>query len=232
MTRLSTTTKRKLFVHQAHDSVGVFGDGVALRPYSRIRQLHDDAGVAPLQITLAARGFDEEAFWALTLCEQAIQESCNARCRFLELADDDRVEEDKAECDCIVLFDRGLHIAQRWSDFGSLGPRQRETSERRPFEVEVASTARWHALAQGVEPFTASVHAILSRSMPTNACPILVGKKSDATCPVAWVCPNGHLGGVVTTLFGWAEDFRQPAFVQFVRNAITWMADQDELDTY
>ena len=58
----ASVIRRKLFMHPAHRTVGVSGDGIATGPYCRNERLLIDApAVAPMRVVLAARKGDADA---------------------------------------------------------------------------------------------------------------------------------------------------------------------------
>jgi hypothetical protein len=184
--------------------------------------------VAPLRVVLAAYSLDGEVGRAVALFEQVLQGHCDAQCRLMDLAIDDIASERSTDVDCIVLFNRGLHIARRWTDFGSGWLQNSEIFDGgEPVEVEIAPAARWHRLVDGVEPFATRCPAVPDALIPQNACPLLIDKTSGVVRPMAWVRPDGRYGGVVSTSLGRFMDLRQPGFVRFLLNALTWIVERD-----
>lgn len=113
----SSALQRKLFMHPAHQTVGMSGGVVAPGPYCRSDGFSAEAlAVTPLRVALVAFRLDADARAALALLEQAIARGRDIQCRRVEFDAADAGSESLPDADCAVLFRRGLHIARRWAD--------------------------------------------------------------------------------------------------------------------
>jgi hypothetical protein len=215
--------RRRLFMHPAHQTVGISGDGMSRRPYCRVADFSTGGwAVRPTIVALAAYGQDADADAAIRSFEQAIRGRSDLRCRRVGLDTRPRQLPSLADSDCVVVFGRGLHVARCWTDLDDAlmadGPRDGRGG---PMEVEVAMALAWHPILEGVEPFVSRRGGYSGVRLPTDATVLLYGKTGGTVLPLAWL---DHLGSrVFHSILGSPEDFRQPGFIRLVLNAIAWL---------
>jgi hypothetical protein len=230
--------RRKLFMHSAHRTVGVSGGGAALGPYCRTEGFSTDVlAIAPLRVALVACTLDADACAALALFERAIARHGDIQCGRVEFESADARSEDLANVDCAVLFRRGLHIARRWTDFGTVEPVENQCRRETPHycngcgfgdegelleaKIEIAPAARRHPILDGVEPFV-SYEALHGVCICPDATLLLTSRAGGEVHPAAWIEP-GRRDRVFHTTLGCAEDFGRPDFIRLMLNALTWI---------
>lgn len=219
--------RRKLFVHSAHRTVGVSTDGIAIRPYGRLVDgAADRLDIPSRRVVLAVGSQDSEAAAALTLFERAIgrrNDLCYRRVSLDSLRSGSR---EFADADCVVVFGRGLQVVRHEGDLDIVLPSSggHSIDQRRTMRVEIAP-APWHPILEGVEPFASQYQVVDGIRTADDATFLLVVQSAHRTTPVAWI-EHRHYGGVFCTSLGTADDFRQPAFVRLVFNAIDWVGGQ------
>jgi hypothetical protein len=230
----SFPVRRKLFMHPAHRTVGVSGDAIVMRPYCRNNGFSANGlPIAPTCVHLVASRSDADACAARTLFEQAARKCCDIQYHHMEFDRVDAGSEGLADDDCAVVFQRGVHIVRSWADLDAAslvgishhtGPADDNMSgDSEPVEVEIATTAQWHPVLEGVEPF-ASRHDVAQRHcIPEDATVLLIVRTAIEARPVAWIRSRRY-GGVFSTSLGCSEDFRRPDFVRLTVNALTWVA--------
>jgi hypothetical protein len=227
--------RRKLFMHPAHRTVGVSGDGVATGPYCRSQGFSTSSPlISATRIALAARQFDADACAAMELFQRAIEQRCDMDCRHVDLDVVNKGSDSLADADCIVIFGRGLRMARHWSDLDVLlmdcpdfRVSENGTVPFRPrdddlVEIELAAGARWHPVLAGVKPFTSCHNLAQAACIPAETTVLLVGRTAEAVWPVAWAWQGSH-GNVFHATLGSAADFHHPAFVRLVLNALAWI---------
>jgi hypothetical protein len=221
------TKRRRLFMHPAHRSVGVSGDGLAPGPYCRMEGFAAPTDSRPLRIALLARRWNADTEAAATLFEKAVAARCDVECGRVDIASLDTDRDLLPEIDCLVAFGQTLCITQHWRDVDATaraadGPPT--CSEGRPMEVEMAPAAEWHPVLEGVWPFP-SRHGQPEPQpgLPEDAFLLLAGRADGQTWPVAWVRHTAE-GPVFCTSLGSSDDFRQPDFVRLLLNALRWVS--------
>jgi type 1 glutamine amidotransferase len=97
--------------------------------------------------------------------------------------------------------------------------------------IEVAKGAADHPVLKGVKLDALAGHGSLYRTSPLgkSAKPLLLGAIPGKPAePVAWVNTTKAGGRVFYTSLGHADDFKQPAFNDLLRNAARWAAGRGE----
>lgn len=241
MAYASMVRRNLLFMHPAHATVGLSGGGTALGPYCRIERpavsLPDALPHVPLRVAVTSRRLDADVSAAIALFEQLLATHCDIQLRRVELDAADAKSE-SADIDCVVLFHQGLHIARRRADLNlssgadilvcppSQGFSGRQECLPRPGQkelsrIEIAPAARRHPIIEGVTPFVSRA-VLQSVCISPNATPLLIRRTAGEVQPVAWI-ERRRSGPVFHTKLGSSDDFRQPDFVRFVRNALVWI---------
>jgi hypothetical protein len=235
----SSTIHRKLYIHPAHGTVGVAGNGFGMKPYGwRETWPPYPESAEPKRMVLVFRRLDANAQDRVALFEQALLGRCDARCVRVEFELIRAAGFPMAtfsEADCVVWFGRGLQIARHWSDFGGLSQFscQRKWNcplncEEIPFsddssaDVQILASFPGHPVLDGVGSFIARQGLCRSAVIPEGATCLLTGQSAGESFPVAWAC-YGRRGRVFGTLLGSADDFRRPDFVRLVQNALDWI---------
>ena len=94
--------------------------------------------------------------------------------------------------------------------------------------VELApnAAAADHPILRGVDlPFDSPGSLYRNTPLAADTTPLLTGRTDEASEPVAWT--RVHRGGrVFTTSLGHQEDFRNPAFLRLLANAVFWSANR------
>jgi type 1 glutamine amidotransferase len=94
--------------------------------------------------------------------------------------------------------------------------------------VELApnAAAADHPILRGVDlPFDSPGSLYRNTPLAADTTPLLTGRTDEASEPVAWT--RVHRGGrVFTTSLGHQEDFRNPAFLRLLANAVFWAANR------
>ena len=104
----SSALQRKLFMHPAHQTVGMSG-GVSRRSLLPQRRFFDRGfGRHALAGGLGRLRLDADARAALALLEQAIARGRDIQCRRVEFDAADAGSESLPDADCAVLFRRGF----------------------------------------------------------------------------------------------------------------------------
>jgi hypothetical protein len=245
----SSTSRRTLFMHSAHRTIGVSGDRAASGPYFPIKAVSiDDSASPPLQVALAASHPNAEISLAQVLFEQAIKRCGDAECCRVNLNSAGMDFDSLNDADCVVVFERGLHMARHLSDIDLTGFASAESAgeDALPMTVEVTPENRWHPVLMGVEPFMSRLRLPNKKGtgseppspssaskracevpvpflfIPPDATVLLNAKSSKEMQPAAWVRHRRH-GRAFHTVLGSPRDFRQPAFVHLIVNALTWI---------
>ncbi len=211
----SQTHERRFFVHPAHTTVGMAG----CRSYFAAVQEK-----RPVAAALLADRWDAEAQAARRVFQQTADENANVRFRCVDL-DLLPIEELCAdEPNCVVLFGAGLQIARRWADLDLAAASGVEPAagRRAPITVETAADAGHHPVLAGVEPFASRERPFAEFEIPDWATKILYARSPDRLNPLAWICGD-RCGGMLQTVLGSPDDFRQPAFCRLMLNSIRWI---------
>ena len=99
-----------------------------------------------------------------------------------------------------------------------------------PVAIARASGAGGHPVLSGVDVAALVGRGSLYKVSPlaTSTTPLLLGAiPGQPTEPVAWTNLTAAGGRVVFTSLGHVDDFAEPAFQRFLRNAITWAAGRE-----
>jgi hypothetical protein len=216
--------RRKLFMHPAHRTVGVSNAGIAQPPYGRIENYPTRSlDVNPARVVLAPNRRSDDAHAAIQLFERAIRRRQDLRCHRVDLEALGAKSSTWTAADCFVVFGQGLFIAQRrvlLDAFPAADDSQQAIGD--PMKVEIAATAAWHPVLDGVEPFVSRQTVPHSIGIPAEATVLLTARNAAGDAqPVAWI-EHRH-GTVFRTTLGSAEDFGQPDFVRLALNAVTWL---------
>jgi hypothetical protein len=196
----SSTIRRTLFMHPAHRTIGVTGEGVAVGPYCRLDRFStDDPAVAPIRVALLAIRLDSDACAALALFEQATHGRRDVQCRRVLLDAFDaggemedcpnfRVNENgtvpfsageiSTDADCMVVFGHGLHVVQHWSDLDATALVARQVEFDRLGATGSASACLNATLAEPVAPNASPGNAESMQIEPAAAAcwhPVLEG---------------------------------------------------------
>jgi hypothetical protein len=221
----SSTVRRKLFMHPAHRTVGVWGDGIGARPYCRVEsfRVSIDALAGPaVRVVLVAHQPDADACAALALFQQAAQRRSDVDCRRVEFDAAHAGSDELTDADCVVLFRRGVHVARHWADLdaAALAADGPPANSGDPMRIEIAPAARWHPVLESVEPFLCRPN--LAQGLATDATPLLITRAAGGVQAVAWI---EHLAeeDVFHTNLGSSEDLGQADFVRLVQNAVVWI---------
>ena len=221
--------RRRLFMHQAHRTVGVSGGGVAIGPYCRMeRPSIANSTAATTHVVLAACPRDADTRAALASFRRTIGRRPDIECSYVDLDALRAGWTDLSDADCLIVLDCGLYVAQHRSDLdaAAIAPLPHlgrgASGDLGPMTVEVATAARRHPALEGVEPFTSHPIAPRPDHIPPDATVLLTHNTPTEVFPIAWVTRGGH-GPVFSTSLGSAEDFHQPAFVRLVLNVLTWI---------
>jgi hypothetical protein len=249
----SSTARRTLFMHAAHRSVGILSDRATARPYCPIEPFSiADATAAPLQVALASFRQSADVASIQALFEQAVRQSVEIECCRVELDAAAASFDCLPGADCVVVFDRGLHMARHWSDLDVADLANDESGDCPNFhvnengtvpfaEVEVVPDNDWHPVLMGVEPFRSDwnfsplraptegwsgeeqgVRAAASTLPLGDGMVLLKAKLSGKEWPVVWV-RHGRHGRVVRVILGSPADFGQASFVRMLCNALAWI---------
>ena len=87
-----------------------------------------------------------------------------------------------------------------------------------------------HPILKGIDPSALVGHGTLYKVNPlkSSTTALLVGSiPGNPTEPVAWTNLTASGGRAVYTSLGHPEDFTEPAFKRFLRNAIAWSSKQE-----
>jgi type 1 glutamine amidotransferase len=93
-----------------------------------------------------------------------------------------------------------------------------------------AERSSGHPILKGIEPSALVGHGTLYKVNPlkTSTTALLIGSiAGNPAEPVAWTNLTSSGGRVVYTSLGHPDDFTQPTFERFLRNAIAWTAKQE-----
>ncbi len=219
----SSQVRRILYMHPAHRTVGVSGIASSFRACPPIaRPSADQPAVAPARVSLVSCMTDRRSAAAMTAFEQ-IMGGRGAQCNRVDLASVEKTG--LGNVDCAVVFDRGLQIIGRWSEFDGdiIGENGVEEDEGFEVEIEVAAAARRHPVVDGIGPFIARHRASHPAYLCQNLTQLLVRKWAGRAFPVAWARQGD--GRAFYTSLGHPEDFRRREFRRLLLNAIEWARD-------
>ena len=219
----SSAGRRRLVMHPAHRTVGVGSRGIVRGPYARADGFSPDRPVAaPLRIALVAHQPDADARAAMALCEQAIAGRSDLQCGRVEMAAFDAGLGKLAGADCVIVFGGELQVLPAWMDLAAAA-RAASGSRKgrdRPVRIEIEPAARRHPVLEGVEPFVSRLDAPERDGLPGDAT-VLLSERNAAAPPVAWL--QSRDGRAFHTRLGSAADFRHPAFLRLLFNAVAWV---------
>jgi hypothetical protein len=245
---IDTSISRHWFMHTPHAVIGM-GGNVQIRPAAPIRQ-PEPAHVFPLHVGILAGG---DATWdtaAENLAAGLDSDLTLKSDRAWETvaADDDVVD----DYDCLVLLGwpdaldrrrlkqielycrcggplvalRTLHAEMPdWPDFAEdvFGARQPAAPRPRLMEVQRSDVAWHHPVLEGVENLIAEGEVYRGPRLAPATTVLLTANDGRGSAPVAWV--TRHAGGrVFCSTLGHDDDFRQPAFLRLIANALHWAA--------
>ncbi len=94
--------------------------------------------------------------------------------------------------------------------------------------LEIAETAGDHSILDGIDTSAFNSAGSLYKVSPLSGStvPLLVGSIPDKSPePVAWINKRPNGGRTFYTSLGHPEDFEQPEFNKFLRNAVYWAAE-------
>ena len=101
-------------------------------------------------------------------------------------------------------------------------------------KISATAAAKDHAILAGVDLDRLAGNGSLYKVSPVakSASTILTGSVPDKpTEPIAWINKRAAGRGAFYTSLGHPDDFNQPAFNRFLRNAVYWMADVNIADS-
>jgi hypothetical protein len=189
-----------------------------------------------LPIALVVDQLDVAASAARAWFEQALAGRPGLSCRRVQLDLADGRSVAFTDADCVVVFNRGLHMAgccpercgadipvcpvdqcrQKWL------PHLHETGL---LTVEIVPAAQGHPVVAGIQPFE-SRGASEPLEMPQDAKLLLTGRTVGGQFqPLAWTEDGPH-GRAFHTALGSSADFGQPDFVRLLLNALAWVGQR------
>jgi type 1 glutamine amidotransferase len=125
------------------------------------------------------------------------------------------------------------HGRDAWPEFDAevLGGHYVGHHNAGPAVVVVAvEEARSHPLLTGIEPSAIAGHGALYKVNPlkSSTTQLLIGSiPGQPAEPVAWTNLTAFGGRVVYTSLGHPNDFADPTFERFLRNAVAWTSKRD-----
>ncbi len=129
----------------------------------------------------------------------------------------------------IVAVRTAGHGLQNWPtmDKEVLGGDYQGHYDNETTEVTIVDGAKDHPVLAGVQPFVSQGTLYKYRHIAADARLLLRGSFGicDHSQPVAWTRPH-HGGRVFYTSLGHPDDFREPAFLRLLTNAILWATAQ------
>ncbi len=111
-----------------------------------------------------------------------------------------------------------------WPDFAEevFGGRQPAARRGRLFEVQRSDVAWHHPVLEGVENLIAEGEVYRGPRHSPLTTVLLTADDGRGQAPVAWA--TRHLGGrVFCSTLGHDDDFREPAFLRLIANAVHWV---------
>ena len=230
----SNVSRRKLFMHSAHEKIGVSAGVAALRACDLSRFVDAEQAGRSVRVRLVAgspAGDREELAaavdtyltnWFSMVCTRA---RCDTADDLLELADLD-------DADCLLLLAGevtavggriGSLIFENHAELAGAVFGDDARDQREAVEVEIAEGAEEHPLLAGVEPFHAHLGCDAPCDIAADGRVLLVGASAGSRRPVAWI--REHRGArVFRTSIGCPSDVRNFRFLRLLANAVGWAA--------
>lgn len=243
-------SRRKLFMHPAHKTIGVSAGPMALRACAPAEGF--DVAERPVRVCLVCGSLNHGSHESLADFGRYLQQRYQVKCTWaLQKAKDDLPGlENLEQSDCMLLFARRMtidgrqlrrvkqycrrggavvgvrtasHAFQNWPamDRELFGGDYRGRYDNRWTGVEVVEAAKGHPVTAGVEPFVSRGSLYKNPAIAKDTTLLLVGAAQRHTQPVAWTRLH-HGGRVFYTSLGHADDFREPNFVRLLVNAVSW----------
>ncbi len=235
----SSVSKRKFFMHSAHETIGISAGLAAFKACNPARFATAASAKRRLGVCIVSEAPIHETDELLTILREHVEKCCNCRCTT-----------NLEESDCLLLVGRWPAIGgkqldriKRYCRRGGavLGVRTAGgASENCPeldnelfgcdyhgcyqnefTEVEIAEGAASHPILSGVGPFRS--HGTLQKNPNiAEGCKVLLtGGFAGHVQPVAWT-RRPHGARVFYTSLGVPDDFRNPDFIRLLAGAVCW----------
>lgn len=231
----SNASRRKLFMHSAHEKIGVSAGVAALRACDLSRFIDAEQVDRSVHVRLVAgspaSGREELAAAIDAYLTNRFNMVCTrARC---DTADDLLDVADLDDVDCLLLLAGELtvvggrisslifenHAELAGAVFGGAAA----GDQREAVDVEIAQGAEEHPLLAGIEPFHAHLGCDAPCDIAADGRVLLVGASAGSRRPVAWI--REHRGArVFRTSIGCPSDVRNFRFLRLLANAVGWAA--------
>jgi len=240
----SSTSRRKLFLHSAHPTIGVSSGGAVFQICQAVGRDEAPRSGDVVRLGLVAAAEDSGL---LDTLEEFITENCTSViCCHARLTTSSEIPEieDLDRFDCLVWLGASLKTSGQevpplwdWCRRGggliAIGPPVKilgsapgmagfGEAERREL-IAVVPCALGHPLLTKVRAFGSSAVLPDPAWMDADALPVLLGVGATWNRPVAWARAVGRGRAVATTL-GQPADIHQLDFLRFLANAVTWSA--------
>jgi type 1 glutamine amidotransferase len=129
----------------------------------------------------------------------------------------------------IIGIRTASHAFQTWLEFDAVvqgGDYKGHEKKDVPAPVTAADKANGHPVLAGVPTFTTGGKLYLNPKLAGDVTVLLSADNGNTKQPVAWV--RDHKGGrVFYTSLGVPDDFKDPAFLTLLTNAVTWTAKRE-----
>ena len=235
----SPVSKRKFFMHSAHETIGVSAGLAAFKACNPARFATAASAKRRLGVCIVSGMPIHETDEPLTILRKHVEKYCNCRCTT-----------NLEESDCLLLVGRwqtidveqlerikrycrrggavlGVRIAGGASencqelDEELFGCDYRGCHQNEFTKVEIANGAASHPILSGVGPFRS--HGTLQRHPNiAEGCKVLLTSCfAGHSQPVAWTRRSGGARVFYTSL-GTPNDFRNPDFIRLLAGAVCW----------
>ena len=227
-------TERILFMHSAHQTIGVSVGPAALGGYDSSGFTTAGKSADLLRVCLVSEGPEHKADGSLDVLARHLgprYDVIHARARGTS-AGGWSGPDDPRSYDCIVLLaggsqsgaarlaqiERGYRGGRVIVGHGNSDPFVAETAE-----VTAVESSKDHPVLAGVGPLVTAFPPDATMEIPTDATVLLIARSPGRSQPVAWI-RSDHRGRTFHTLLGRAADFHHGAFVRLLANAVDWTA--------
>ena len=129
----------------------------------------------------------------------------------------------------VVGIRTASHAFQTWLEYDAAvqgGDYKGHEKKDVPAKVTAGERAKDHPVLAGVADFVTQGKLYLNPKLADDVTVLLSADSGSTTQPVAWVRAH-HGGRVFYTSLGVPDDFKNPAFLKLLTNAVAWTANRE-----